>query len=485
MPKLGIILLGCMLGLAGNTVFAAERDVMLVLDNSGSMRGNDPARLSVSAVTDFIRAQSSDVRVGIVMFADSPRLLQPLTPVNDNTSGELLGSLDALGFSGQWTDTATAVERALYELRLNGRDEARHAIILVTDGIIDTGNNQRDREKSTWLQEMLAREAQQRDVRIFGIAFTENADYQLLQSLAGTTNGDYFRALRAQDIGSILARIDTVLERSARRDRTAMSAAERIRSIEPDFVTSPAGSSATTTTQPAASSQPAERIQLDTDTDAATEPAAAGNESQQAGSDTPPAIATSDENTFSRWRVLLIVLGLVAIGVVAASILWSEELARLLRRTRRTPKLEDHGPAAVLYDVYDPSDIKRHEISAKPVVIGRVSGADPAMDYVVVDERTVGRWHATIERRGQSFWIRDEGSVNGTYVNDQRVTSEHPLKHGDIVRVHRHEFEFVIPELFDSDRTMIAGTGNRESHEKQKVKDQASKPRDHDSLQTG
>jgi adenylate cyclase len=77
------------------------------------------------------------------------------------------------------------------------------------------------------------------------------------------------------------------------------------------------------------------------------------------------------------------------------------------------------------------------------------------MDYVVVDERTVGRWHATIERRGQTFWIRDEGSVNGTFVNDQRITGEHPLKHGDMVRVHRHEFEFVIPELFDSDRTMI------------------------------
>jgi uncharacterized protein YegL len=480
MPKLGIILLGCMLGLTGNAVFAAERDVMLVLDNSGSMRGNDPARLSVSAVTDFIRAQPSDVRVGIVMFADSPRLLQPLTSVNDNTRGQLLGSLDALGFSGQWTDTASAVERALYELRLSGREDVRHAIILVTDGIIDTGNSQRDQEKSTWLQEMLAREAQERDVRIFGIAFTENADYQLLQSLAGSTNGDYFRALRAQDIGPILERIDTVLERSAQRDRTAMSAAERIRSIEPDFVTSPAGSSATTTTQPAVSSQPAERIQLDSD--AIAEPAA---ESQLIERDTPTAITVSDENTFSRWRVLLIMLGLVAIGVVAASILWSEELTRLLRRTRRTSKQEDHGPAAVLYDVYDPSDIKRHEISAKPVVIGRVSGADPAMDYVVVDERTVGRWHATIERRGQSFWIRDEGSVNGTYVNDQRVTSEHPLKHGDIVRVHRHEFEFVIPELFDSDRTMIAGTGNRQSHEQQKMKDQASKPRDHDSLQTG
>ena len=47
--------------------------------------------------------------------------------------------------------------------------------------------------------------------------------------------------------------------------------------------------------------------------------------------------------------------------------------------------------------------------------------------------------------------------MNGTFINDQRVTTEHPLKHGDMVRVHRHEFEFVIPELFDSEKTMMGG----------------------------
>src|SRR5690606_22906702 len=111
------------------------------------------------------------------------------------------------------------------------------------------------------------------------------------------------------------------------------------------------------------------------------------------------------------WRWMLVVAALLALGVVGVGMLWGDEFGQLLQRTRTRREPVDHGPRAVLYDVYDPSDIKRHELGGKPVVIGRVSGSDPAMDYIVVDERTVGRWHATIERRGQSFWIRDEGSV--------------------------------------------------------------------------
>ncbi|MDX1442622.1 MAG: VWA domain-containing protein [Gammaproteobacteria bacterium] len=449
-------LLAGLLGMAAPASAATERDVILVLDNSGSMKLNDPARLSVSAVTDFIRAQSPGTRVGIVMFADSPSLLQPLTPVSFETRDQLLGSLDALDFSGQWTDTASAVERALYELRLNGREGSRKAIVLITDGIIDTGAAQRDIEKGSWLREMLAEDARRNNVRIFGIAFTENADYQLLQSLAGATDGEYFRALRAQDLGSVLERIDRVLDRSQVSQRFAEQAAAQ--DTQRDFATPtepPARSGvAESTSEPAdvEPEVPAERIRMDAEDSSPTQDAGAMSEAAQ---------GAAEEGGFERWRIVLIILGLLAVGAVAASILWSDEIAKLLRGVRRPAKEPDHGPSAVLYDVYDPSDIKRHEIGAKPVVIGRVSGSDPAMDYIVVDERTVGRWHATVERRGQSFWIRDEGSVNGTYVNDQRVTSEHPLKHGDMVRVHRHEFEFVIPELFDSDRTMIAAGGSK------------------------
>lgn len=429
--------------LIGNSALAASepRDVMLVLDNSGSMRANDPARLSVSAVTDFIRSQSPDTHVGIVVFAASPRLVQPLTPVMPGERERLLGGLDSLDFSGQWTETAAAVERALYELRINGRDGVDKAVILMTDGIVDTGNVQRDQEKVRWLQEVLTEQARNEGVRIFGVAFTENADYQLLQSISQGSNGEYFRALRAQDIAAVLTRIDRVLSNGARSATLAYSTPERS----------------------SAAVQEPERLVFSEP----VEPAPEQDSGQSAGvakpavdAAVPRTIATQETDDGSPWRWVLVVAALVVLGAVGVGILWGDEMATLFGRvTRASRTVEDHGPKAVLYDVYDPSDIKRHELGGKPIVIGRVSGSDPAMDYVVVDERTVGRWHATIERRGQSFWIRDEGSVNGTFVNDQRVTAEHPLKHGDMVRVHRHEFEFVIPELFDSDRTMISPEG--------------------------
>jgi pSer/pThr/pTyr-binding forkhead associated (FHA) protein len=52
--------------------------------------------------------------------------------------------------------------------------------------------------------------------------------------------------------------------------------------------------------------------------------------------------------------------------------------------------------------------------------------------------------------------VRDEGSVNGTYINDERVIGEQPLKHRDTLRVHNHSYEFEIPDMGDAERTRLS-----------------------------
>lgn len=411
---------------AGSAV--ASRDVMLVLDNSGSMRGNDPDHLVPAAVSQFIQRQSADTRVGVVLFAQNAELVMPLTTVGAGSFGEFRRATDRLDYTGQWTQTAGAIERAIYELRTNGRPNALRAVVVMTDGLIDTGNVARDAELSTWLRTSLAPQAAREGVQIYGIAFTERADFLLLQSIASATGAEYFRALRASDLEGTMQRIDATLGVS--------------RAAEPVANTRSAAVS------PAASSSGPERIVY---TPAETPVTV-----------TPETPAATGPGVLGAFLWTLALAALAGLGWLA----WLNRarLAQLIPSRADVPAADSHGLTAVLYDVYDPADIKRHEVGEKPVVIGRVSGSDPAMDYVVVDERTVGRWHATIERRGQTFWIRDEGSVNGTFVNDQRITGEHPLKHGDMVRVHRHEFEFVIPELFDSDRTMIGNPTQMAQH---------------------
>ena len=57
-----------------------------------------------------------------------------------------------------------------------------------------------------------------------------------------------------------------------------------------------------------------------------------------------------------------------------------------------------------------------------------------AFDNLVhLEAKRVSRYHAIIQERAGEFWLRDLGSVNGTTVNDDPVTSVRKLKDGDRV----------------------------------------------------
>lgn len=62
-----------------------------------------------------------------------------------------------------------------------------------------------------------------------------------------------------------------------------------------------------------------------------------------------------------------------------------------------------------------------------PIAIGR----HEARDLVLTDD-VVSRHHATIFRDGGSFVLRDEGSTNGTFVNDRKI-GEQVLQMGDVI----------------------------------------------------
>jgi len=76
-------------------------------------------------------------------------------------------------------------------------------------------------------------------------------------------------------------------------------------------------------------------------------------------------------------------------------------------------------------------------LQAARETIGRAPDAD-----LFLDDVTVSREHAIIEREPDGFYLRDLESLNGTYVNRTRVT-RHRLADGDEVQVGKFKLTFL------------------------------------------
>ncbi len=62
---------------------------------------------------------------------------------------------------------------------------------------------------------------------------------------------------------------------------------------------------------------------------------------------------------------------------------------------------------------------------------------------IFLDDITVSRRHARFSRRREGYVVEDVGSLNGTYVNRDRV-EEAPLRNGDEVQIGRFRLAFLI-----------------------------------------
>ncbi|HET7304701.1 MAG TPA: FHA domain-containing protein [Segeticoccus sp.] len=68
------------------------------------------------------------------------------------------------------------------------------------------------------------------------------------------------------------------------------------------------------------------------------------------------------------------------------------------------------------------------------------SGRHPDSD-IFLDDVTVSRRHATFRREGEGYAVHDIGSLNGTYVNRERI-DDHVLSTGDEVQIGKFRLVF-------------------------------------------
>ena len=79
----------------------------------------------------------------------------------------------------------------------------------------------------------------------------------------------------------------------------------------------------------------------------------------------------------------------------------------------------------------------RYLISEERTSIGRSPESE-----IFLDDVTVSRSHAVIERNGSAFALNDLGSLNGTYINNQSLKTA-PLTCGDEIQIGKFHLIFV------------------------------------------
>lgn len=83
-----------------------------------------------------------------------------------------------------------------------------------------------------------------------------------------------------------------------------------------------------------------------------------------------------------------------------------------------------------------PNQGSTYLVEDQPVTVGRHPDSS-----LFLDDITVSRRHSVIERAGDRFTIQDVGSLNGTYVNHDRV-DQAALTDGDEIQVGRFVLVF-------------------------------------------
>jgi hypothetical protein len=364
-------------------------DAMLVIDNSASMKKNDPGFLLKEALTQFIDSLGENDRSGFILFSDKVDVFIPLSSLKNDTSKVSLKSInDNINYSGRYTNSPAAIEKAFYELKTNGRKDCNKIIILLTDGIIDLADSEKNDEKARWLTE----DCNTEKIRIFSIAFTEQADFELLQTLSSKTLGSYYRAITAPDISRVFENIGAELKQTT--SQTIQNAGQTMIS--------------------------------------------------------PPVTPVQQEpETSGKYNVFLLIIVILLIVLIGAAIFFL-----FLKKKHRTESFTDDLPEAYLVDITGITNKGTFQIKKRITRIGRV----PANDLCIPDEKNyVSSFHASIEYKDHNFYLVDQDSVNGTFVNGNRIDKKERvlLKGGDEISFDKFGFKFLCPVEGERGQTVM------------------------------
>ena len=159
-----------------------------------------------------------------------------------------------------------------------------------------------------------------------------------------------------------------------------------------------------------------------------------------------PEPITAESMNLSLWLPLLGLLGITA--VVILFIRSRRQSPPPTEETQAPPDLpplpdEPQAPTTTAYDAFlepiNTPDTDPILLDGSNIIIGR----DETEATLVLDDKSVARLHARIARQNENYWLYDEGSAHGTYLNYIRLgLAPKVITDNDVISIGHLQFRF-------------------------------------------
>ena len=206
-----IILIAAAVVFASDSSYSGDKgsmDVVLVMDSSGSMKKTDPLSLRIPAAKLFISLIGEKDRAGVISFSERSYPIIDLTPVDsENNKDKIFKAIEKISSNGLYTNLHDALNKGIDLLPENQKAESNQIIILMSDGMMDVGDPDEDKKLVDKIKNELTAILEDRGIRVYTIAFTEQSDRKLLEKISKQTGGFYNLALSDKDFHLIFTSI--------------------------------------------------------------------------------------------------------------------------------------------------------------------------------------------------------------------------------------------------------------------------------------
>lgn len=186
------------------------KDVVVVVDNSGSMLQTDPQNLRYQAVKNLVSSMDNDMRVGIIEFSGEARVALPLTTLDAASRQQVASVVDGLNVSAGGTNFTAALSTSIQQITQQEQDDRGVTVIMLSDGYSD-------------LDMSALQPYQERGIVIntVGLSLANDGGQNLLTEIASETGGQYYGVAQATDLTQTFQQIyDTLDKRTLVTERS-------------------------------------------------------------------------------------------------------------------------------------------------------------------------------------------------------------------------------------------------------------------------